>query len=335
MKTNGKDPRHQEPHAKEGQPWPANDAERRMRDEHAEIREEIRRAISEQGIGSPSDLQALAESIFEQRNQRPREEFCGLSADQMACLLHDPFGTPRLVSFSAVLPEPTDALAFALASLLVDACGGTGLKATAKGNLPAKFCRESALASLGEEGYSDLTFGSEVRKELDFHQLHVVRLIAQLARLIRKHRGRFLRTKKGEKLLSSPNGGKLYLELFTAHARRFNWAYSDRYEDLQIIQDAFLFSLFLIHHFGEKFRGPSFYEERFLHAFPAVLDEVEDPIYGTEEERFGQAYTLRTMERFARFFGLIELDRDPSRFIGRSFKMRKTALLDHLIHFHV
>ena len=335
MKTNGKDQRPQESHHKESQPWPATDAQRRMSDEQAEIREEIRRATSGQEIGSLSELQALAEGIFQRRNQRPRDEFCGLSADQMACLLHAPFGATHLVGFAADLPKPPDALAFTLASLLIDACGDNGLKATAKGNLPAKFCRESAIASLGEEGYKDLNFGSEVRKELDFHQLHVVRLIAQLAGLIRKHRSRFLRTKKCEKLLTMTNGGKLYLELFTAHAWKFNWAYSDRYEDLGIIQQAFLFSLFLIQHFGEEFRSPTFYEEKFLEAFPAALDDVEYPIYGTKEERFGQAYTLRTMERFARFFGLIELDRDPSRFIGRNFKMRKTPLLDHVIRFHV
>jgi hypothetical protein len=336
VKTNGKDQRPQESHPKEGQPWPATDAQRRMRDEQAEIREEIRRATSEQGISSLSEVQALADRIMEQRNRRPREEFSGLSADQMACLLYDPFGDTRLVGFAADLPKPPDALAFTLASLLVDACGDNGLKATAKGYLPAKFCRETAIASLGEEGYKDLNFGSEVRKELDFHQLHVVRLIAQLAGLIRKHRGRFLRTKKCEKLLTVPNGGKLYLELFTAHARKFNWAYSDRYEDLGIIQQAFLFSLFLIHKYGEEFRSPTFYEEKFLEAFPAALDEVGgDPIYGSKEEQIGHTYSLRTMKRFAHFFGLIELDRDSYRFIGRNFKMRKTPLLDHVIRFHV
>lgn len=40
-----------------------------------------------------------------------------------------------------------------LFNLLVDAIGEQGLKATATGNLPRNFCRESALASPGEEEY--------------------------------------------------------------------------------------------------------------------------------------------------------------------------------------
>lgn len=335
MKTAGQDQHPHENEYKESERRPAADAEQRMRDEHAEIIAELRKDTVDLDIGSFSKLQALAERVFQQRNLRPRDEFCGLSAEQMYCFLYVPFDSTEIVRFSDNFPNPPEALAFTLVSLLADACADKGLKATAKGYLPAQFCRETAIVSLGEDGYKELNFGSEVRKELDFGDLHVVRLVAQMAGLIRKYRGRFLRTKKCEKLLSAPNSGKLYLELFSAYTRKFNWAYSDGYEDLAIIQEAFLFSLFLIHRFGEGFRDPTFYEEKFLQAFPAVLDEVRDPVYGSKEEQVGHAYSLRTMKRFAHFFGLIELDSNSSRFISRSYKMKKSPLLDQLLSFRV
>ena len=249
--------------------------------------------------------------------------------------LYVPFDSTEIVIFSDNFPNPPEARAFALVSLLADACGDKGLKATAKGYLPALFCWEAAIASLGEEGCREMTFGSEVRKELDFYELHVVRLVAQMAGLIRKYRGRFLRTKKCEKYLSPPNNGKLYLELFTAYTRKFNWGYSDRYEDLNIIQEAFLFSLFLIHRFGDEFRCSTFYGEKFLQAFPTALDQVGDPVYGSKEEQLKRCYSLRTMERFAHFFGLIELDGNYPRFVSRSYKMKKSPLLDQLLRLHV
>ena len=335
MRTAGQDQHPHENDHKEGGPEPSAAAEQRMRDEYAEIIAELRKATVDLDIGSFSELQALAERVFQQRNSRPRDEFCGLSADQMYSFLHVPFDSTEIVSFSDNFPSPPEALAFALVSLLADQCGGDGLKATAKGYLPARFCRDAAIASLGKEGYKELNFGSEVRKELDFRELHVVRLAAQMAGLIRKYRGRFLRTKKCEKLLSAPGSGKLYLELFSAYTRKFNWAYSDGYEDLAIIQEAFLFSLFLIHRFGERFRDPAFYEEKFLQAFPGVLHEVRDPVYGSREEQVGHAYSLRTMKRFAHFFGLIELDSNSPRFISRSYKMKKSPLLDQLLSFRV
>ena len=335
MKTAGQDQHPHEGDNKEGGLRPASDAEQRMRDAHAEIRAEIKREAAAQGIGSLPELQSLAERVMRQRNQRSRDEFCGLSAEQMSRFLYVPFESPEFVSFSDSFPDPPEALAFALISLLADACGEDGLKATAKGYLPAKFCRDAAIAALGEEGVKEMTFGSEVRKELDFRELHVVRLVAQMAGLIRKYRGRFLRTKKCEKLLSASSHGELYLQLFTAYVRKFNWGYSDGYDDLYLIQEAFLFSLFLIHRFGDEFRKATFYEEKFLQAFPTALDEVSDPVYGSKEDQVKRCYSLRTMERFARFFGLIELDTNYSRFASQSYKMKKSALLDQLLSFHV
>jgi len=335
MKISGQDQHPHENDQEDNGARPAPDTDQRTRGEHGDIRDEIERAVAAQNADSLPELQALAERVMRHRNQRPRDEFCGLSPEQMSRILYDPFDSPQFVTFSDNFPKPSAPLAFALISLLADACGDDGLKATAKGYLPAKFCRDAAIAALGEEGVKEMTFGSEVRKELDFRELHIVRLVAQMAGLIRKYRGRFLRTKKCEKLLSASSHGKLYLQLLTAYVRKFNWGYSDGYDDHYLIQEAFLFSLFLIHRFGDEFRSPVFYEEKFLQAFPTVLDEVKDPVYGSKEDQVRNCYSLRTMERFARFFGLIELDGNYPGFVRRSYKMKKSALLDQLINFHV
>lgn len=326
MRTIGQDPDKTE--KENNEPRPANNMEQLMRDEHAHIIDEIAKEIGNRDIDSFSSLQTLAENVFQSHNMRPRDEFCGLSADQMAGLLHIPFDSVEVVSFSDNFPHPPEAPAFALASVLVNACGDKGLKATAKGYLPALFCRETALAYWGDEGYKERTLDSEVRKELDFGEMNTVRLACQMAGLIRKYRGRFLRTKKCEKFLSSSSNGKLYLALFTAYAQKFNWGYNDFYDDLYIIQQAVLFSLFLIHKFGNEFRYPTFYEEKFLQAFPSVLDEAGERLYMTREEHVRRSYSLRTMMRFAHFFGLIELETTPSIGIGQNYKLRKTPLLD-------
>ena len=145
MKTAGQDQHPHENDHKEGGPQPSADAEQRMRDEHAEIIAELRKDTADLDIGSFSEVQALAERVFQQRNLRPRDEFCGLSADQMYSFLYVPFDSTEIVSFSDNFPNPPEAPAFALVSLLADECGDNGLKATAKGYLPAQFCREAPL----------------------------------------------------------------------------------------------------------------------------------------------------------------------------------------------
>lgn len=313
----------------------AADTNRHARDEREDVVSELEREIAARDVSSISELQAIADEVSRRRNLRPRDDFCGLSPKQMYHILYFPFASLEIVSFHEDMLVPSEVPAYALVSRLVDACGDKGLKATARGYLPAKFCRDTALTLLGEERYRKVTFGSGVRKELDYRELHVVRLAAQMAGLIRKYRGRFVRTKKCEKILSAQNSGKLYLELLKAYTQKFNWAYSDRYDDLPIIQQSFLFSLFLLHLFGDEFRDVSFYADKFLQAFPSVLDEIRETLYGTKEEEVKHCYLLRTMERFARLFGLIELDRDLSLFIGQSYKIKKSPLLEGLLSFRV
>ena len=335
MKIAGQDERSHESDTKDkdNESQHAANANRYASNEREDLMSELKGEIAARDVASISELQTVANEVSRRRNLRPRDDFCGLSSEQMYQILHLPFDSTEIVSFSEDIVVPSESPAHALVSLLVDACGDHGLKATAKGYLPAKFCRDTALALLGEGRCREMTFGSEVRKELDYRELHVVRLAAQMAGLIRKYRGRFLRTKKCEKVLSSPNNGKLYLELLRAYTRKFNWGYSDGYDDLMIIQEAFLFSLFLLHRFGDDFRCASFYADKFLQAFPKVLDEIRYPLYGSKDEEVKRCYSLRTMERFAHLFGLIELDSDSSPFIGRSYKIKKSSLFDELLSF--
>lgn len=337
METTEHDPFPRENDDKENGPRPAADTEQHRINGRLDIIAEIRKELAGRDVSSLAELQALAKRISQEQNLRPRDEFCGLSPEQMHRFLHFPVDSPEIVEFSENFQNPPEAPVLTLASFLIDACGDNGLKATAKGYLPQQFCRETAISFFGEEGYKERKFGSEVRKELDFPELHVVRLVAQMAGLVRKYRGKFLLTKKCKKLLSSPANGKLYLELFTAYTWKFNWGYRDGYEDFHIIQESFLFSLFLLRRFGSEFRYPAFYEERFLQAFPAVLDEVCGPLLykKSKEEYVGLCYSLRTMRRFAHFFGLIELNNISPMLISQSYEIKKRPLLDQLLTFHV
>ena len=143
---------------------------RHVSDEHADLVYELKGEMTARDIASISELQAVADEVSHRRNLRPRDQFCGLSSEQMAHLLYAPFDSAETVGFSEDIVIPSAVPALALVSLLVDACGDQGLKATAKGYLPAKFSRDTALAVLGEEGCRYMMFGSEVRKELDYRE---------------------------------------------------------------------------------------------------------------------------------------------------------------------
>ncbi len=293
----------------------------------------ILKEIEGKNFGSLEEIQETLNKVVMKRNQEPLDEFCGLSPEQMHRILDFPFDSPEYCRFSDSFPVPTDSPVFMLFSMLAEACGKQGLKTTAKGFLPQKFCMEAG-ETFYEKYPGQPLLQPRVRKELDFTELHALRLLAELAGLLRKYRKRFVLTKKCNKLLESGSTREIYMELFKAHTTKFNWAYLERYDDFYIIQRSFLFSLYILSKFGSKFRPALFYEEKFLRVFPMVLQEAPGIQYTSKEKYVGVSYTHRTMNRFAEFFGLVNI-RYPDRFSFSKMEIVKTPLLDQLVLFNI
>ena len=99
-------------------------------------------------------------------------------------------------------------------------------------------------------------------------------------------------------------------------------------------KSSFLFSLLLLSRHGDQQRSDSFYCERFLKAFPMLLQGVPASEYWTPEKFVGNCYSLRVLQRFAEFFGLVEIERIGDRMVPDEIKIRKRPLLDEVVKFH-
>lgn len=296
---------------------------------------ELRELLKGQSFSSLEEANAFIGKHMQQRNQAPMDDFHGLSSEQMHRFLHFPFETPHLVTFPSSLDTAPEVPIMTLFNLLVDAIGEEGLKATATGNLPRNFCREAALAFLGEEGYREKTRFCGINTEPDFPELHVTRLVAELAGLIRKYKGRFILGRECRKLLAEQGPSGIYPRLLRAFTREYNWGYQDRYPDFQIIQQSFLFTLHLLQRFGAEWQTSGFYANNFLRAFPAVLGEAQPLHFETAEDMVGRCYAIRALDRFAGFLGLAEIERDPDKRFSDEFRLRKLPLLEYVVQFHL
>jgi hypothetical protein len=163
---------------------------------------ELRELLKGQSFGSLDEANAFLSKHMRKRNQAPEDDFHGLSPEQMQRFLHFPFDTPALVNFPSLLDITTQSPIMTLFNLLVNAIGVEGLKATATGNLPRNFCREAARTYLGEEEYQRWSRFGEMRSEPEFKEMHVTRLIVELAGLIRKYKGKFILNRECRKLLT-------------------------------------------------------------------------------------------------------------------------------------
>ncbi len=86
----------------------------------------------------------------------------------------------------------------------------------------------------------------------------------------------------------------------------------------------------------------SFYQERFLQAFPGAVQEIpaDHGLYDTPGEEVARTWALRTVERFACLFGLVAWAPDPAQewpmaHVGPTYRMRKTPLFDRAVQWQL
>jgi hypothetical protein len=165
--------------------------------------------------------------------------------------------------------------------------------------------------------------------------LHVTRLVAELAGMIRKYKGRFILSRNCRALLAGDGLAGVYPRLFRTYTERLNWAYWDRYPEIRFIQQAFLFTLYLLRRRGEATLPHEFYEDSFLRAFPSVLNEVPPAPYSEPEETFRNCYTWRTLVHFAGFLGLAEVEPITEEHLCHRYRVRALPLLAETVQFQL
>jgi len=294
---------------------------------------ELQQAMAGHEFTSLEEAQAFADKIIELRNQTPFDDFHGLSPEQMYHVLNFPFSAPHLVSFPEKLGCLPDAPILTLFALLVEAIGEKGLKPTAKGNLPRNLCREVAQRYWDKKTYDERNRYGQINKEEEFFDLHVTRVVAELAGLIRKYKGRFILSRECRKLLATEGLQVIYPRLLRTYVEQFNWSYRDAFAEAPFVQHAFLFTLYMLSRYGVEWHPSDFYEDNFLKAFPSALDEIEPMASYVEgfspDWQARMCYTMRTIVDFAGFLGLAKVDKkDEEKPIGYGYMVKKLPLLD-------
>ena len=300
------------------------------------VNDELKQLLAGQEFNSIEEVQAMVNQFMQQRNQKPQDDYQGLSSEQVHRMLNFPLDSPWFFSFPEVLSTEPDAPILTLIQWIADATDEKGLKATVKGNLPQKLCRYAALDYWKELPDDDIHHRMSVNKEEDFIDLHVTRIIMELAGFLRKTKGRFFLTRKYHQLVDQVGNVALYPKIFDTFCREFNWGYWDRYPEIPFIQQSFLFTLYLLRQHGDDWNPPEFYTDAFLKAFPMVVDEVEPLPYMTAEDEIRHCYSLRALEKFLQFMGLAKIEKIPSgKPFSHDYRIKKRPLLNEVVRFSV
>lgn len=274
------------------------------------------------------DIQKHLDKVIEEVNNRGIPEFEGYSPNEMQQIMYFTFekNSPlklKKLTDSEYLKIPILNLVKYLAGL-IDKAGE--IKLTDKGYLPIKIVSE-----LYEQGFIKDKFLDEgsknYLKELDLQSVHLTRILMEISGLTKKRKGKLSLTKSAAPILAD-NDALLRLILLN-FATRFNWAYFDGFDENQIGQLGYGFTMVLLSKYGDEKRLNTFYAEKYFKAFPQLLESVETRL-DNRERTASRCYSIRTFHRFLRYFGLITIE-EIGKWTERQVFITKSDLLDSLI----
>ena len=201
------------------------------------------------------------------------------------------------------------------------------LKATAKGNLPAKLVME-----LYGRGYDFLNAVPypHVRKEEDAWFLSHLHELARSAGFVVKRKGQILLSKKGLAVLEAPLE-EAYLGLWWILMHQYRELYYERYGAIHPFYIGHLLSL--IQRCGGSEREISFYCDRLLEYFPDLVDDYLQRYESEDQAKraFSGFVFTRIIRRCLEELGLVETrEVKGSTYWETEYLLRRTELMDQV-----
>jgi hypothetical protein len=273
------------------------------------------------------------DSLITKSNTTPLEDFSGLSPEQMHHLLYNPLESKRSpINLRANLSRETlDSVPFfRLLEEFIKIVGREGfIKLTPRGALPRKILHELygfgfIKEELIEKGYVKLL------RESDSVVLTTVPIVARLSGLVLKEFDRFTLTNRGRKFLEGGHREDDFQLILKTFTDRFNWGYNDGYPTSLVGQFGWAYSIFLLLKFGDSDRAVGFYANKYITAFPMLLDQFKGRTIGSPRKECISCYALRCFERFLKWFGFVQFKVEDN-FVHRERNVvRRTEVLENV-----
>lgn len=283
------------------------------------------------------DFTSYIQEHFDNMNNMPREDFLGLSPNAMHYIVYEPYHEDSPIKFKENISDKAlDQIPLfrLFEELLLIIQREKEIKLTKTGALPPKvvfelYEKKILTDTFIEEGIAKLS------REGDSMTIENTRLVTELSRTVRKLKGKLLLTKATEKLLETNNRNELFKKFFQTYTEKFLWAYNDGYDDEQVGQFAWAFTLIALKKFGNEKHLANFYSEKYEKAFPILLGNIETSEYFSQDEIFHHCFQTRNLERFLLRFGFIKMEKQDRILKSKDDNVMATDLIDEVFEFRL
>ena len=268
-------------------------------------------------------------------NNAPLDDFLGLSPTEMHHLLYDAYGDKSPLGLRSDIENSTldEIPLFRMTEEFLKIISREeSIKLTPLGALPRKVLLELYSHKFITEDIIEAGF-SKLSSEQNSVAITTVHLNMLLPGVVKKANGRLSLTKKGAQLLEPEQRFNLFTETLSTYTDRFNWSSNDGYPQSPVGQLGWGFTVYLLEKFGQSERTIEFYAEKYLKAFPKLLEFFPARPYGTPEGDFVNCYSVRTFERFLEWFGFVKVEHLHSIHGKQSDSIKRSDLLQKVFKF--
>lgn len=255
------------------------------------------------------ELNVLAGHKIEQHNERADPELCNLTPTQLSNWMYAPFKDIK----NATISVPSDlskSPVMRYVQLIIDEIisEGGSIKATAKGNLPAKLVKKASelLPEFPVSQYEKLPSISEFMgsNEDKFNALHYARILAEHINIISFDRGRFYLEPLAQKQYQENGIGQFFLPMLEESMFNYNWGYFDGWEGGSDLRLFWLFMIWRLHSHESLER----LSEEMSVAFTPLLEKLKSTGYENPQHQLQLLIDSRFIQRLMVFWGFIIVD---------------------------
>lgn len=268
-------------------------------------------------------------------NNAPLQDFYGLSPTEMYHLLYDAYGDESPLALRNEIDSSTlDRIHFfrLTEEFLKIVIREKSIKLTPLGALPRKTVLELHSHKFITKDIIEVG-AFKLSREQDSIAITSVHLNTLGMGATRKLHGRLGLTKRGQQLLQTEQRVNLFRETLSSYTERFNWSSNDGYPPAPVGQLGWGFTVYLLERFGQSEQPIEFYTDRYLKAFPTLLEAFPKRQYGTPMEDFANCYRVRVFERFLEWFGFVTIEH-IHEIHGRQFDtVKRTDLFQTVFRF--
>ncbi len=256
-------------------------------------------------------LEEKIDQLQAQVNSEGLDDFLGLSPSQMHLLMYGEFDEIEpILCFNYIFDRGLLANVPVVnkVNLLIRLIGEVReAKATQNGYLPKKIVN-----ALYDSPFTDRPF--TVATEEYAPDILALRYAVTDCGWLKKKNRKFSLTKKGQQILERGFAPEDYVTLLKYWLKKYNWSFTDSRPECSIVQQASIFSLYILCRKAKELFPTAQFAQLFIKAFPMALEMLpeEKHLLKSAEESLADIIRLRFLDRFVSYFGLAEYVVDES-----------------------